>query len=143
MGLLEFKKMIKRISYLGGGLLLIDYGYVKPYNSNTLQSVIEHKKNKLLNNLGKADITSLVNFKLLNEFFIQNNLKVKKIVTQKSFLEKMGILERASILSKNMNFREKANLYSRVKRLTDTRLMGELFKVIFTHNFKEDNFLGF
>ena len=39
---------------------------------------MKHKKNNLLNNLGKADITSHVNFKLLNEFFLKNNLKVKK-----------------------------------------------------------------
>jgi SAM-dependent MidA family methyltransferase len=30
---------------------------------------MKHKKNNLLDNLGKADITSHVNFKLLNEFF--------------------------------------------------------------------------
>ena len=30
---------------------------------------MNHKKNNLLNNLGKADITSHVNFKLLMNFF--------------------------------------------------------------------------
>ena len=44
---------------------MIDYGYLKPNNQNTLQSVMKHKKNNLLNNLGKADITAHVNFKLL------------------------------------------------------------------------------
>ena len=81
LGLDELNKIIKKISKLGGGLLLIDYGYLTPKNKNTLQSLIKHKKNKLLENLGKADITSLVNFNLLNEYFIKNNLKVKKIVT--------------------------------------------------------------
>ena len=55
-------KIIKKISKLKGGLLLIDYGYLESNNKNTLQSVIKHKKNKLLENLGKADITSHVNF---------------------------------------------------------------------------------
>ena len=63
------KKIIKTISKLNGCLLMIDYGYLKPNNQNTLQSVIKIKKNKLLQNLGKADITSHVNFSLLNEFF--------------------------------------------------------------------------
>jgi NADH dehydrogenase [ubiquinone] 1 alpha subcomplex assembly factor 7 len=143
LGLNELKKIIKIISKRSGGLLLIDYGYLKPKNINTLQSVIRHKKNKLLVNLGKADITSLVNFKLLNEYFRENNLKVKKIVTQKFFLEKMGIIQRADNISKNMNFNEQANLYLRLKRLLDKKLMGDLFKVIFTYNFKKDNFLGF
>ena len=143
MGLNELQKIIKKISKLEGGLLLIDYGYLKPTSKETLQSVMRHKKNKVLDNLGKADVTSLVNFKLLNEYFIQNNLKVKKIVTQKFFLEKMGILDRANNLSKNMNFKEQSNLYIRLKRLLDPKLMGELFKVIFTFNFRKNKFLGF
>ena len=143
LGLNELTKIIKKISKLEGGLLLIDYGYLKPKNINTLQSLIKHKRNKLLDNLGKADITSLVNFKLLNEYFMKNNLKVKKIVTQKFFLEKMGIIERANILSQKMNFTEKSNLYLRLKRLLDKKLMGSLFKVIFAYKSKKDNFLGF
>jgi len=143
LGLDELKKIIKKISKLNGGLLLIDYGYLKPKNRSTLQSLIKHKRNNLLDNLGKADITSLVNFSLLNEYFIKNNLKVKKVVTQKFFLEKMGIVERANNLSKNMSFKERSNLHLRLKRLLDTRLMGDLFKVIFTYKFKKDNFLGF
>ena len=143
LGLDELSKIIKKISKLKGGLLIVDYGYLTPQNKNTLQSLIKHKRNSLLNNLGKADITSLVNFSLLNEFFIKNNLKVKKIVSQKFFLEKMGIIERANNLSKKMSFKEKTNLYLRLKRLLDTKLMGNLFKVIFTYKFKKNNFLGF
>jgi len=143
LGIAELNKIIKKISKLKGGLLLIDYGYLIPENKNTLQSLLKHKRNNLLDNLGKADITSLVNFKLLSEYFIMNNLKVKKVVTQKFFLEKMGILNRASNLSKKMNFKEQSNLYLRLKRLLDIRLMGNLFKVIFTYKFKKDNFLGF
>ena len=65
LGFLELKKMTKKISKLKGCILLIDYGYLKPNNQSTLQSVIKHKKKNLLNNLGKADVTSHVNFKLL------------------------------------------------------------------------------
>ena len=143
LGLDELNKIIKKISKLQGGLLLIDYGYLTPKNKNTLQSLIKHKRNNLLDNLGKADITSLVNFKLLNEYFIKNNLKVKKIVTQKFFLEKMGIIERANNLSEKMSFKEQSNLYLRLKRLLDTKLMGSLFKVIFAYKSNKDNFLGF
>ena len=143
LGFDELQQIIKKISKLHGGLLLIDYGYLKPTNKDTLQSVMKHKKNKLLSNLGKADVTSLVNFKLLNEYFIKNNLKVKKVVTQKFFLEKMGILDRANNLSKKMSFKEQSNLYLRLRRLLDRKLMGELFKVIFTFNSKKNNFLGF
>ena len=143
LGLDELNKIIKKVSKLEGGLLLIDYGYLTLRNKNTLQSLVKHKRNKLLDNLGKADITSLVNFNLLNEYFIKNNLKVKKVVTQKFFLEKMGILERANNLSQKMSFKEQTNLYFRLKRLLDRKLMGNLFKVIFAYKFKKDDFLGF
>ena len=143
LGLNELKKMIKKILFLKGGILLIDYGYLKPNNQNTLQSVFKHKKNNLLKNLGKADVTSHVNFALLNEFFLKNNLKVKKVITQKEFLEKMGIVQRAEILSKKMKFREQSDLYLRLKRLLSPNLMGSLFKVMLAYNHKAKNFLGF
>ena len=68
-GLRELAKATERISKLTGCILIVDYGYINPNNQNTLQSVLKHKKNTLLKNLGKADITSHVNFSLLSEFF--------------------------------------------------------------------------
>ena len=142
-GLIEMKKIIKTISKLNGCLLMIDYGYLKPNNQNTLQSVIKNKKNKLLQNLGKADITSHVNFSLLNEFFLKNKCKVKKVISQKEFLIKMGINSRAEIIAKKMKFRDQANLYLRLKRLLSPKLMGELFKVILVYKCKNNNYYGF
>ena len=142
-GLTEMKKIIKTISKLNGCLLMIDYGYLKPNNQNTLQSVIKNKKNKLLQNLGKADITSHVNFSLLNEFFLKNKCKVKKVISQKEFLIKMGINSRAEIIAKKMKFRDQANLYLRLKRLLSPKLMGELFKVILVYKCKNNNYYGF
>ncbi len=142
-GLRELNKIITKISKLSGGILLIDYGYLNPQNVSTLQSVMKHKKNNLLDNLGQADVTSLVNFKLLKEYFSKKNLKLKKIIPQKIFLQKMGIIDRANILSKKMNFKEKSDLYFRLKRLLDIKQMGNLFKVIFAYKSKKDNFLGF
>ena len=142
-GLKELKKIVKKILLQKGCLLIIDYGYLKPNNQNTLQSVISHKKNHVLNNLGKADITSHVNFKLLNEFFLQNNLKVKKIVSQQKFLKDMGIVERAEIISKKMKFSEQSNMYLRLRRLLDPNLMGELFKVALAYKSKSNKFFGF
>jgi cyclopropane-fatty-acyl-phospholipid synthase len=109
-GFKELKKIIKKITAVKGCLLMIDYGYLEPNNQNTLQSVMNHKKNNLFNNLGKADITSHLKFKLLNEFFIKNNLKVKKIVSQQKFLKNMGIIERAEIISEKMKFRDQSNM---------------------------------
>ena len=142
-GLKELKKIIKKITKLKGCLLMIDYGYLGSLNKDTYQSVWKHKKNPLLHNLGKADITSLVNFSLLNEYFIKNNLKVKKIVTQQRFLKNMGIIERANLISKKMKFSEQSNLYNRLRRLLSKNSMGEIFKVSLTYKSKSNNFYGF
>ncbi len=143
LGFEELKKISKKIIKLQGCILMIDYGYLKPNNQNTLQSVMKHKKNEILNNLGKADITAHVNFTLLNEFFSKNGLKIQNVISQKDFLKTMGILERSKILAKNMKFIEQSDLYLRIQRLLSPRFMGDLFKVILAYNFDNNNFAGF
>ena len=142
-GLDEMKKIIRKVSISTGCILLIDYGYFKPNNKNTLQSVIKHRKNYVLKNLGKADITSHVNFSLLSEFFKKNKLKVKMPVTQQEFLNNMGIKKRAEIIAKKLKFSDQADLYYRLKRLTDPNSMGDLFKIILAYNFKSSKYFGF
>jgi NADH dehydrogenase [ubiquinone] 1 alpha subcomplex assembly factor 7 len=142
-GLKELDLVIRAVKRLNGGLLLIDYGFLKQESTNTLQSVKNHKKNMLFNNIGDADITSLVNFNLLKTYFKQKDLQINNIVTQEFFLKKMGILNRAKILSKKMNFKEKAELYYSLQRLLNPRQMGNLFKVIFAFKLKKKNSVGF
>ena len=142
-GLEELKKIVYKITKLKGCILLIDYGYLKPANQSTIQSVMKHKKNYFLNNLGKADITAHVNFTLLNEFFKKNGLKIKNVITQREFLENMGIFERAKIIARKMKFSEQSDLYFRIKRLLSPGSMGDLFKVILAFNFNHNNFTGF
>ena len=48
LGFKELEKIVQKISELNGCLMLIDYGYLKPHNLSTLQSVMKHKKNKIL-----------------------------------------------------------------------------------------------
>ncbi len=143
LGLKELKKITNLISKYDGCILLIDYGYLNPNNQNTLQSVLKNKKNNFLKNLGKADVTSHVNFTLLQEFFLRKNLNVKKVITQREFLKNLGIVKRAEILAKKMKFRDQANLYLRLKRLLSPKLMGELFKVILAFKFKNSEYSGF
>ena len=143
LGFKELKRISRKINQLKGCILMIDYGYLKPNNQNTLQSVIKHKKNNLLDNLGKADVTAHVNFTLLNEFFSKNGLKIKNVISQKNFLETMGILERAKIVAKKMKFTEQSDLYLRMQRLLSPKYMGNLFKVILAYKFNNNNFAGF
>ena len=137
------KNIAKKINKFDGGLLAIDYGYTTNENRNTLQSVKKHKYTDFFSKPSHSDITSHINFKLFNEILNKNKLDVKKITYQSEFLKKVGILERADILSKRMTFKEKANMFYRLKRLLNPREMGNLFKVIFAQKKGKNFSLGF
>ena len=141
---IKFLKTIsKKINKYDGGLLAFDYGYKIKKNQNTLQSIRKHKYLDLFTSPGHSDITSHINFKLFSQILKKNNLYVKKIINQNEFLKKMGILERANILSKKMTFKEKANMFYRLKRLLDPKDMGDLFKVVFAQKKNKNFSLGF
>ena len=55
----------------------------------------------------------------------------------------MGIKERAEIMSRNLPFSKKANIFYRLKRLIDEKQMGDLFKVMLIKNKKNKFNLGF
>ena len=114
-----------------GGLLIIDYGYLEKKMKNTLQAVSNHKFANILDNIGGVDITHNINFELFKKFTqklggLDNNLN-----TQRNFLIKMGIKQRAELLSRNKNFSKKADIFYRLNRLIDEKQMGTLFKVMF------------
>ena len=141
---LKFLKQIsKKINKFDGGLLTIDYGYTLKKNQNTLQAVKKHNYLDIFFKPGHSDITSHINFKLFSKSLSEDNLAVKKITTQSEFLKKVGILERADILSKKMTFKEKANMFYRLKRLIDPKEMGDRFKVIFAQKKGKIFSLGF
>ena len=142
-GIKELNLITTAIKRLNGGLLLIDYGFLKQKSKDTLQSVKNHKKNELFNNVGDADITSLVNFDLLKNYFKRKMLKTNNVVTQEFFLKKMGIINRAEILSVGMNFKEKSEIFYRLQRLLNPLQMGRLFKVIFAFKSKNKFSTGF
>ena len=137
------KTIIDKIKLNNGGILIIDYAYLEKEMKNTLQAVSNHKYCDVLKSFKNSDITYNLSFNLIN-------IMIKKIApclshstTQKKFLTKLGILDRAEILSKNMPFSKKADIYFRIKRLIDTNQMGDLFKVMFITNLKNKFKLGF
>tara|TARA_Y100000591_G_scaffold49583_1_gene37875 strand:+ start:975 stop:2021 length:1047 start_codon:yes stop_codon:yes gene_type:complete len=137
------KKISRVIKKNTGGLLLIDYGYTDKKMRNTLQAIRNHKFANILNNIGNIDITHKINFSLFNKFTKQTKGLENILTTQRDFLLKIGIKERAEIISKNKNFLKKADMYYRLNRLIDEKQMGNLFKVMLIKN-KENKFkLGF
>ncbi len=138
------KKITKKINKYDGALLSFDYGYTKNKIHNyTLQSVNKHKYSNIFTDPGNSDITHLVNYELFLNILKKNGLKINKVVTQNHFLQRLGIMKRADILSKKITFKEKINMFYRLKRLLHHEEMGSLFKVLLALK-KNNNFsLGF
>ena len=55
----------------------------------------------------------------------------------------MGIIQRAEIVSKNIPFSKKTDLFYRIRRLIDEKQMGELFKVMLIKKIKNKTNTGF
>ncbi len=142
-GLKYLENISNIINQYSGGLLLIDYGYTDKKMKNTLQATYKHKFSNILKNIGNSDITHNINFNFF-EKIIGNWRGLKtELTNQKNFLLEMGIQERAEIIAKKESFLKKADIYYRIKRLTDEKQMGKLFKVMLVKNEKNNFKLGF
>ena len=137
------KTIINKIKLNNGGILIIDYAYLEKEMKNTLQAVSKHKYCDVLKDFRNSDITYNLSFNLINMIIKKLGPCSSVSTTQKKFLTKLGIMDRAEILSKNMPFSLKADIYFRIKRLTDASQMGDLFKVMFITNHKNKFKLGF
>ena len=85
----------------------------------------------------------MLNYKFIEKIVKKFKLKINGFSTQRNFLIKLGIIERAEIISKKLPFLMKADIYYRLKRLIDNKQMGKLFKVMFVSNKKINFKLGF
>ena len=137
------KNITNKIKNNNGGILIIDYAYTNIQMKNTLQAVSKHKYCDVLEGFRNSDITYNLSFNLINKIIKEFDSCTSLITTQKQFLKKLGIIERAEIISKNMSFSEKADIYFRIKRLIDEKQMGHLFKVMLITNNKNKFKLGF
>jgi len=135
--------IINKIKINNGGILIIDYAYLEREMKNTLQAVSRHKYCDVLKDFRNSDITYNLSFNLINRIIKKIGACSSLSTTQKKFLTKLGIINRAEILSKKMSFSVKADIYFRIKRLIDESQMGHLFKVMFITKSKNKFKLGF
>ena len=110
---------------------------------NTLQGISNHKFAKILDDIGNIDITHNINFDLFKSYIKHLGGLSNNLTTQKKFLVKMGIKNRAEIMSRNQSFSKKVDIYYRLKRLVDEKQMGNLFKVMLIKNQNNKFKLGF
>jgi cyclopropane-fatty-acyl-phospholipid synthase len=126
-----------------GGILIIDYGYLNLKMKETLQAIKNHKHSNILEDIGDSDITYNINFNLFKRFIGQFDDLNSIISNQKKFLTSMGIIQRAEIISENIPFSKKSDLFYRIRRLIDEKQMGELFKVMLIKKNKNNFKTGF
>ena len=143
MVLKYLKNISKKINNKKGALLIIDYGYLEDSMKDTLMAIRKHKVTDLFKEFGNSDITYRLNFKLLKKIANILKLKCQGITTQRNFLINLGIQQRAEIISRNLPFSKKADIYYRLKRLIDKKQMGDLFKVMLITNKKINFKTGF
>ncbi len=123
-----FNEIAKIIKNNGGFLLIADYGYVKPINRNSLQSIKNNRFTEVLSNIGEQDITYHVNFNQLSLNAKEIGLKNINVSTQSNFLKMNGINVRAEQLMIS-NPKLKDEIMDQLSRLTDPDKMGRLFKI--------------
>ena len=122
------QRLSKAVGRLGGAILAMDYGYVLTRTGETLQALRRHAYADPLAAPGDADISAHVDFGALAAVATGAGLTAQPLATQGDFLRRLGIVERAEMLSA-ANPDEAGNIAAALDRLTGPGQMGELFKV--------------
>ncbi len=125
-----FRKICDFVFKYSGTIIVIDYGYSELLKKFTLQSVFNHRPSNLLDNLGKQDITSLVDFNTLIDIAKNYNFDVDTFCDQKEFLLANGILERKNKIIKNCTKEQKKTIEVECDRLVNEKQMGSFFKCL-------------
>lgn len=131
-----------------GALLAIDYGYdIDPIKRNsynyTLQAVKNHKYHPIFSDIGRADLTSHVDFFALKQSALANECMTIGSITQGNFLENLGINIRANSLKQKATKQEREEIDSGLNRLVSPKQMGELFKAMVIYSKNLPQVLGF
>ena len=115
-----------RLTSDGGAALLIDYGRAAPGAGDTLQALRRHQKVDPLSNPGEADLTVHADFPTVIAAARAAGARAG-LLTQRSFLQRLGIEQRAAALSRARP--DQAGVIARqLARLIEPDQMGDLFK---------------
>lgn len=117
----------RRICQGGGAALIIDYGDWRSLG-DTLQALRKHSIEDALESPGAADVTSHVDFEAIARAAAP--ARHSKLTPQGTFLERLGITNRAQSLAKGLTDESLTNHVAAHHRLTHPDEMGTLFKVM-------------
>ncbi len=115
--------------------LFVDYGHAVSTHGETLQAVKDHGFVDPLAEPGEADLTAHVDFESLGRAATAAGLSASDVVTQREFLFRLGLAERAEALAR-ANPAAFETIRSGVERLVDPAPsgMGALFKAMAIHS---------
>ena len=119
----------RKLAANGGAALLIDYGHERSAPGDTLQAVRGHKFAPLLDCPGEQDLTAHVDFEAVAGAARGAGAAVTSLVAQGEWLKRLGIEQRAEVLS-----RDGPDIGAALRRLTAPDQMGTLFKVVAVHS---------
>lgn len=111
-------------------MLIADYGHAESGFGDTLQAVRQHRYADPLAAPGEADLTAHVDFAALKQAADTSGLAAFGPMPQGEFLLKLGLAARLQRLAGAATPEEREALLSGAARLTDSRQMGALFKVL-------------
>lgn len=113
-----------------GAALMLDYGHLKTGFGDTFQAVRDHAHVDVLDEPGRCDLTSHVDFAPLTTIAQEARCVVPPPVTQGEFLLDLGLLERAGNLGADHPPNIQDSLRKAVERLAGPQHMGTLFKAM-------------
>jgi NADH dehydrogenase [ubiquinone] 1 alpha subcomplex assembly factor 7 len=131
-GLAVIRALAQRLRTMGGALLILDYGHVRPGFGDTLQAMTRHGFADPLAAPGEADLTHHVDFAALAKAASHAGAQTHGPVDQGAFLLRLGLRQRAERLKARATAAQSAEIDAAVARLTDAGQtgMGSLFKVL-------------
>ncbi|TCD15327.1 class I SAM-dependent methyltransferase [Oricola cellulosilytica] len=115
-----------------GVALIIDYGHAEPGFGDTLQAVENHRYVSVLENPGRSDLTSHVDFASLARAAQAHDASALPVITQGEFLLSLGLAERAGTLGAGKAMERRQAIREAAERLAGgaENQMGSLFKVL-------------
>ncbi len=145
----DFIKFIgENIKNYNSVMLATDYGYDIPYNKrdasmyrSTLQAVRDHKYSNLLEDIGRADVTSHVDFAAIRNIAQNVGIMASSTISQNEFLHRLGIKERLESLILQNSPEDALILKKQYERLIAPDQMGLLFKNICLTPLNMDSFI--
>ena len=127
----------RHLAEFGGAGLFIDYGSVRSGFGDTLQAMKSHSFTPPLAEPGEADVTVHVDFARIGQMALRSGAATHGPDTQRDFLLRLGLAERAQALSQKADPKQAAAIAAAFDRLVAQEKdkagapgMGDLFKVL-------------